>query len=280
MDKNSRNFFWASYADLMTALFIVTLVLFVLSYKMFNDKAAAVLAQKDEIARQASLLAQQESEIAARRASMLLQAQEIDSMHKNLALQQILADSLVQSLNDERGRLLVMEVEYRKLKEIEKSISSLDPQYFKFQPEYKRHVLAADVQFETGRAAIQAQYQNMLLEAGRELQRLIARIDTDQNIKYMLVIEGSASRDSYTRNYELSYARALELYRLWERRGITFDKNRIEVIIAGSGTGGVGRVQSDEKKNQRFLIQIIPKVGTIELPNMERAFGEAPEGNE
>lgn len=273
MEKNSRNFFWASYADLMTALFIITLVLFVLSYKMFTIKAAAVLDQKEEISRQAL-------ELDKRKASMLLQQAKIDSIRDYVSEQQFLADSLVQELEDERGRLLVMEIEYKKLKEIEKAISSLDPQYFRYQEDYKRHVLAADVQFQTGRAAIQSQYQNMLIEAGKELQNLITRIDTDENIKYMLIIEGSASQDSYSRNYELSYARALELYRLWEQRGINFDKDRIEVIVAGSGTGGIGRVVGDEKKNQRFLIQIIPKIGTIELPNMERAFGETTEGSE
>jgi len=277
MEKNSRNFFWASYADLMTALFIITLVLFVLSYKMFTNKAAAVLSQKEEIERQAILLASQTAELDERKASMLLQQAKIDSIRDYVSEQQYLADSLVQELEDERGRLLVMEIEYKKLKEIEKSISSLDPQYFKFQEEYKRHVLAADVQFQTGKAAIQPQYQEMLIGAGKELQKLITRIDTDENIKYMLVIEGSASKDSYSRNYELSYARALELYRLWERKGITFDKGRIEVIVAGSGTGGIGRVETDERKNQRFLIQIIPKVGTIELPNMEKAFSQEGE---
>ncbi|HEX8658967.1 MAG TPA: hypothetical protein VF690_15590 [Hymenobacter sp.] len=36
--KESRDFFWPSYVDLMTALFLIMLVLFVLSYKLFNDK--------------------------------------------------------------------------------------------------------------------------------------------------------------------------------------------------------------------------------------------------
>jgi hypothetical protein len=36
--KQSRDFFWPSYVDLMTALFLTMLVLFVLSYKLFNDK--------------------------------------------------------------------------------------------------------------------------------------------------------------------------------------------------------------------------------------------------
>ncbi len=36
--KQSRDFFWPSYVDLMTALFLTMLVLFVLSYKLFKDK--------------------------------------------------------------------------------------------------------------------------------------------------------------------------------------------------------------------------------------------------
>ena len=36
--KESKDFFWPSYVDLMTALFLTMLVLFVLSYKLFKDK--------------------------------------------------------------------------------------------------------------------------------------------------------------------------------------------------------------------------------------------------
>jgi outer membrane protein OmpA-like peptidoglycan-associated protein len=38
MSKENRDFFWPSYVDLMTVLFLVMLVLFVLSYKMFEGK--------------------------------------------------------------------------------------------------------------------------------------------------------------------------------------------------------------------------------------------------
>lgn len=41
MNPNRRDFFWPSYVDLMTALFLVMLVLFVLSYKRFQDKQQA-----------------------------------------------------------------------------------------------------------------------------------------------------------------------------------------------------------------------------------------------
>ncbi|MES2733078.1 MAG: flagellar motor protein MotB [Bacteroidota bacterium] len=38
MKQKPNNLFWASYADLMTALFIVMLVLFVLSYSLFKQR--------------------------------------------------------------------------------------------------------------------------------------------------------------------------------------------------------------------------------------------------
>lgn len=42
--KQSKDFFWPSYVDLMTALFLTMLVLFVLSYKLFQDKQASLIA--------------------------------------------------------------------------------------------------------------------------------------------------------------------------------------------------------------------------------------------
>lgn len=43
MKSKSTNIFWASYADLMTALFIVMLALFILSYKLFQDRQSELL---------------------------------------------------------------------------------------------------------------------------------------------------------------------------------------------------------------------------------------------
>ncbi|PTX11406.1 OmpA family protein [Pontibacter mucosus] len=48
MSKQSRDFFWPSYVDLMTVLFLVMLVLFVLSFKLFQDKDQE---NRDNIAR-------------------------------------------------------------------------------------------------------------------------------------------------------------------------------------------------------------------------------------
>jgi hypothetical protein len=72
-----------------------------------------------------------------------------------------------------------------------------------------------------------------------------------------------ASKDNYGMNYELSYKRSKALFDFWKKNQINFDPNICEIIIAGSGTGGAGR-DSIEYKNQRFLIQIIPKISKLQ----------------
>jgi hypothetical protein len=47
--KGNKDFFWPSYVDLMTSLFIVMLVLFVLSYKMFQDNEDKLKVQLEQL---------------------------------------------------------------------------------------------------------------------------------------------------------------------------------------------------------------------------------------
>jgi hypothetical protein len=65
------------------------------------------------------------------------------------------------------------------------------------------------------------------------------------------------------------------LYKYWKKElGIDFDSPKyhdfIEFQIAGNGEGGIGRFRRDpengfknERKNQRFLINVIPKIGEL-----------------
>jgi hypothetical protein len=73
-------------------------------------------------------------------------------------------------------------------------------------------------------------------------------------------------------DYLRSYDRAYSLWLHWKNIGIDFEdkkyKGLIDLQIAGNGWGGVGRFQYDpqdhfinEAKNQRFIIQIVPKIG-------------------
>ena len=70
--------------------------------------------------------------------------------------------------------------------------------------------------------------------------------------------------DKYAYDFELSYQRALALYRLWLAKGIIFDPKVCEIQISGSGTDGIREYSGkDESKNQRIFIHIIPKMGKV-----------------
>lgn len=204
MGKNKKeSFFWTSYSDLMTSLFFVMLVLFVLVIVLLHNKISE-------------------------------QALKLE--------------------------------EFEKIEEIKQSLNNIDSTYFAYNPEYKKHILKIRVSFPTGKSNmnnIDYNTQQQLQKAGRAVQNQIDAITkTNPEIQYLLIIEGQASKDNFSQNYELSYERALALNRFWQNSGIDFGKN-CEVLISGSGTGGSMR-DTNEKNNQRFLIHIIPKTGVIE----------------
>ena len=173
-----------------------------------------------------------------------------------------------------RQKQKATEEQLKKIEEIQSSVKELPDDYFEYQPAFKRHTLRTQIQFKSGMSNIDDSDKPYLLEVGRSIETLINKLKKDvrykdMDIRYLVVIEGMASKDNYPLNYELSYERALALYRFWQFSSINFDPGICEVQIAGSGTGGVGRhAGTTEYKNQRFLIQVVPKIGefTIALP--------------
>lgn len=207
MRQKPESYFLASYSDLMTSLFFIMLVLFVLAIAVLHRKMA-----------------------------------EIESERK------------------------ASQEQLEKIKEIEEAINRIDSVYFDYNETYKKHILKTKVQFGDYKSDIREfdYYTRMeLLRAGKSIQKSLLKINQEYpQIQYLLVIEGQASQDKYEYNYELSYARALALRRFWRDNNIDFGDN-CEVLISGSGTGGAIRAR-EEKLNQRFLIQILPKPGIIE----------------
>lgn len=204
---NGRNtFFWASYADLMTSLFFVMLVL------------VGVLA-----------------------------------IEKNVA-----------------------QSEVDKIKEIEAATQNVDKKYFNYNDKYKKYILKIKVKYPTGEDKIQSlshQTRQELLVAGYAIQSFIdSTIKAYPEVQYLLIIEGQASRDQYKGHYEdnmkLSYRRALGLFQYWKYHGIHFE-SICEPLVCGSGEGGYPRDMLDDKNNQRFLIHLVPKPGTIDHINKE-----------
>ena len=202
-----ESFFWTSYSDLMTSMFFVMLVLFVLTIALLHRKMVDI--DKDKKTSQA----------------------QID-----------------------------------KIKEIDEAVKNIDTTYFEYKQVYKKHILKIRVNFPIGVShinVIDLHTQNELIDAGRSIQSTLKKISREYpKIQYLLIIEGQASKDNYSRNYELSYERALALRRLWSDNNIDFGNN-CEVLISGSGIGGSMR-ENEEYLNQRFLIHLIPKPGMIE----------------
>lgn len=205
MAQKQESYFWTSYSDLMTSLFFVMLVLFVLACAMLKKKADQAELDKE-----------------------------------------------------------ATENEMEKIREIEESIAAIDPQYFEYSAEHKKHILKIKVQFANNSYEIPQSSRDSLIAAGRSIADFLQKKSSD-DIKYLLVIEGQASSDDYWGNDELSYNRANALRYLWKKNGINFDHNdKCELIVAGSGKEGAGRSRNKEEENRRFLIHIIPKPGIID----------------
>lgn len=203
MKGKGSDFFWPSFTDLMTSLFFIMLVLYVLTYlKLTNQQKAT-------------------------------------------------------------------EQQLNKIKEIQAAVKELPKEYFQYDSIYKRFSLLKNIQFTPKSDIINSNDIEYLLDVGNSIRTLIERLKmkySSQDIKYVVIIEGMASKDNYIDNFPLSYKRAWAVQKLWQEKNVMPDQTVCEIQIAGSGTGGIGRFPiSEEYKNQRILIQIVPKIGEIKI---------------
>lgn len=202
--RKKESYFWTSYSDLMTSLFFIMLVLFVLVIALLHQRLVATKTELDEI------------------------------------------------------------------KKVEESTKNLSKDYFEYKKEYKKYVLKVSVNYPMGQSDINTLPSNVkgkLKEAGLEVKDFLFKNNDHQ---YILIIEGQASKSRYFDNihdeygnYRLSYRRALGLIHYWAVDcNIEFGDN-CEIQIAGSGDGILPIPSSiretEDSKNQRFLIHILPK---------------------
>jgi hypothetical protein len=171
-----------------------------------------------------------------------------------------------------KGNIKLHEGVVKEIKNIQTALDGLDKEYFVFDSINKRYKLKLDASFKPNSydiIDIPNEERMELLHAGHDLfNKIHALIDTNQNVDYLLVIEGNTQRynDNYLNNpdggYNLSYRRALSLVNYWKNNNIDFYTlgNQCELIIAGSGYFGQSR-ESDESLNRKFSIQVTSKVG-------------------
>lgn len=225
--KNSA--FWPSYVDIMTTLFAIMLILFAVSYARFKSQAR--------------------------------------DLEKTVA------------------QLQVTTGKYNELQKMLAIIKNADERYFDYNEEYIKNIFKLSINYQRGEFDLNKLEQDRLgeyaeanrlrselIEAGKVIKETIRQLQasdmTKQKIKYLVVIEGQASADGYNvndyfNNDVLSYQRALALHRFWSSHGIDFKSMpNCELVICGSGEGGVPRDMTNETKNQRFLIHIVPVMGS------------------
>ncbi|MDR3269458.1 MAG: hypothetical protein LBT83_10385, partial [Tannerella sp.] len=112
---------------------------------------------------------------------------------------------------------------------------------------------------------ISSNTRDELIKAGKAIKDLILKYPEEENIKYLIVVEGQASNDGWRGNDDLSYHRAQSLVNFWKANNVGLDRLRnCEIVIAGSGVKGTPRDTPDTPpRNQRFLITIVPKIGEM-----------------
>lgn len=218
--KKHKDSFWLSYSDLMTSLFFIMLVLFV----------------------------------------VCICKMKITNSQLNTALKE------ANATNEQLQQILQLETQFEELSK------SSDLKYV----EEKKMFVAKDFIgveiFNPNKDVIKPEYIAIVDRVGKSLQEIVRRLhEKNPNLNFQLVIEGNAAipwkqlkENTYNADniqmYELSYHRALALYRRWKSKGFNFRNYNTEVIIAGSGFNGINRDIEVEENNKRFVIQIIPKI--------------------
>ncbi len=249
MDGKNNGSFWPSYVDIMTTLFAITLILFAVSFSRFKIK------QKQ-----------------------------------------------LQSLVDE----------YENIITVYSTVGAIDStRYFGYNGQYLKHLFTVNVEYQQKEYRIDKlklditdteaanNKRDSIIQAGNIVKETILKLEKNttinkngNNIKFLVIIEGQASKvkfnnDDWHNNYTLSYLRAQFLNEFWKNNGIDLASiPKCELIISGSGEGGLPRVVPDtaairneskdqqdfarrwnqeEGKNQRFLIHVVPVIGNIDV---------------
>lgn len=246
MDGKNNGSFWPSYVDIMTTLFAITLILFAVSFSRFKIKE-----------KQLQLLVDDYNKII----TVYSTVGSIDSTRYFSYNEQYLK------------HLFTVDVEYQ-------------------DKEYHIDKLKLDIK----NPAKANTKRDSIIAAGNIIKETILRLEntdsTRNSIRFLVVIEGQSSKipfnkNDWENNYTLSYLRAQFLNTFWKEHGIDLASiPRCELIISGSGERGVPRIipneaelhnmavdndsyqklwNEEERKNQRFLIHIVPVIGNIDV---------------
>jgi len=202
--------------------------------------------------------------------------------------------------------------EYENIITVYDAVSTIDStEYFDYNNQFLKHLFTVDVEYQEKEyqinrlqldlknAALANAKRDSIKSAGDLIVKTISKLEDSissnsksNNIKFLVIIEGQASKikfdqDDWHNNYTLSYLRARFLNEFWISKGIDIaNLPKCELIISGSGEKGVPRYipneaelkrkypnpqdywanwKIEEGRNQRFLIHIVPVIGNIDV---------------
>lgn len=187
----------------------------------------------------------------------------------------------IRSLENDKKKLVDDITLYKKVQSFYDSLKDLDKRskYFFYNKDYRRIECKIDGEiFPQHKAVILENKKEDLLKAGKELNMILDNLnqrfsieDTDKaDIGVKIIIDGRAAKhidkpkdlweDKPIETANLTYNRSKALYEFWKLNGILQDiEKKSEIFCSGSGYGGKGRYSgSEELKNKRFIIEIIP----------------------
>lgn len=229
--QKSNDSFWTSYSDLMTSLFFVMLVLFIVclikvnginrGLREANTKANAQIEEYERI-----LQLKEQFEILTRASSL-----EYDSEKKMFYAKDFQEKEI---FNPFTGTNL-------------EQATKIKDEYIAIVDTVGNDLMRILEQLNSNK---QFSYQLV--------------IEGTAAIPWQQLQNKTFNPDNATM-YDLSYRRALALYNRWRNNGLNFRQYNTEIIIAGSGFNGNNRDNIVEDYNKRFVIQIIPKIDRPEI---------------
>lgn len=232
--------FWLCYSDLLTSLFFLMLILFVVCIVLLRGA--------------------------------------YDEIGTNQDLRQKIVELEQQILNKDSTQIQLEQriVDYEQILQLENQFKELNSSTALLYSEKHKTFIAKDFIgieiFKPEESVIKEEFITKVDRVGNDLETLLKRLhDENPKFNYLLVIEGYSANDGVMDkdrkyNYNLSFERALALYNRWRiDRKIDLRRYNTEILICGSGLNGINRDSENEANNKRFVIQILPKISKFQI---------------
>jgi len=215
--------FWISFSDLMTSMFFIMLVLFVLAIGYLKIKNLENVRLIAELQKKGEILVKEKEQL-----------EKLLNLEKQFA--PLIQDSSSFYYLPTCKKFIVKDL---------MGVEIFEPNQYVIRAEFVQTTLEVGRKIKSFLKTLKSQDPDLsylLVIEGNMANTSDLRINKENN-----------------RGYIISYQRALAVYDLWVENNINLREPNVEVMLCGSGFNGLCR-DNVEDNNKRFSIQLIPKV--------------------